>query len=91
MITYKIKGNIISDPAVITYEQVRQGIKTYTVELCMHGLDVDYAPQTVTVINGITKEKADNLIEDIFKQASNLRNFQHVMIYLDELISKYTE
>ena len=84
MITYKFDGNILSDPQ-ISVLQYGTSLVTYDVVLYPTG------PNMLRVLHEVSKEKAYGLIEDVFKQASNLRNFQHVMIDLDELVRKYTE
>ena len=86
MITYKFDGNILSDPQISVLKYMNSSTAgKYDVVLYPTG------PNMLRVLHEVSKEKAYGLIEDVFKQASNLRNFQHVMIDLDELVRKYTE
>lgn len=84
MITCKFDGNILSDPQISV---LQYGISSVTYDVVLYPT----GPSVLTLLHEVSKEKAYGLVEDIFKQVSNLRNFQHVMIDLDELVSKYTE
>lgn len=82
MITYKLNGNITSDPQISI---VQYGVSSVTYDVVLYPT----GPSVLRVLHEVSKEKAYGLVEDIFKQASNLRNFQHIMIDLDELVLKY--